>query len=109
MVDAAEIKERLLAKQAQLSGRIGATQATERHEVAEGLDDDAQLWEVSEIRDGLDDEAATELNQVNQALGRLEAGDYGICQSCGDPIGEARLVALPYATSCIDCAEEAEG
>ena len=108
MTDYSEIKTQLLAKQKELSDRIKATQATEGHEVEEGLDSNAQLWEVSEVRDGLDDEAATELNQVNDALARLDAGEYGFCKSCGNEIGAMRLEALPYATLCIDCAEGAE-
>ena len=108
MTDYAAIKIKLLDKQQELSDRIKATQATEGHEVEEGLDSNAQLWEVSEVRDGLDDEAATELNQVNDALARLDAGEYGFCKSCGNEIGKMRLEALPYATLCIDCAEGAE-
>ena len=108
MTDHSGVKAKLLAKQQELSGRIKATQATEGHEVEEGLDSNAQLWEVSEIRDGLDDEAAQELNQVNDALARLDAGEYGNCKSCGNPIGEARLEAMPFATLCIDCAEDSE-
>ena len=108
MTDHSAIRTKLLAKQQKLSGRLKTTQATEGHEVEEGLDSNAQLWEVSEVRDGLDDEAATELNQVNEALARLDAGEYGFCKSCGNEIGEMRLEALPYATLCIDCAEGAE-
>ena len=108
MTDYSAIKTKLLAKQQELSDRIKATQATEGHEGEEGLDSNAQLWEVSEIRDGLDDEAAQELNQVNDALARLDAGEYGNCTSCGNPIGEARLEAMPFATLCIDCAEDSE-
>jgi len=104
-MDYSAIKTKLLAKQQELSNRLKATQATEGHEVEEGLDSNAQLWEVSEVRDGLDDEAATELNQVNEALARLDAGEYGNCKSCGNPIGAARLEAVPFATLCIDCAE----
>ena len=108
MTDYSEIEGKLLAKQKELSDRLETTQATEGHEVEEGLDSNAQLWEVSEVRDGLDDEAAQELNQVNDALARLEAGEHGYCKSCGNQIGSARLDALPYATLCIDCAEESE-
>jgi len=108
MTDYSSIKTKLLDKQQELSNRLKATQATEGHEVEEGLDSNAQLWEVSEVREGLDDEAATELNQVNEALARLDAGEYGFCKSCGNEIGAMRLEALPYATLCIDCAEEAE-
>jgi DnaK suppressor protein len=42
-------------------------------------------------------------------LARLDAGEYGECKSCGEPIAEARLKALPYVTLCIQCAEDAEG
>ena len=108
MTDYSAIKTKLLDQPQELSKRLKTTQATEGHEVEEGLDSNAQLWEVSEVRDGLDDEAATELNQVNEALARLDAGEYGFCKSCGNEIGVMRLEALPYATLCIDCAEGAE-
>lgn len=108
MIDENELRKSLLAKREQLVHRIGGTQATERSEAAEGQNDNAQLWEVSDIRDDLDSQAATELDQVNQALARLDAGEYGECTSCGEPIAEARIKALPYATLCIQCAEEAE-
>jgi RNA polymerase-binding transcription factor DksA len=108
MIDEDEVRKSLLAKRAELAQRVGRTQATERQEVAEGQNDNAQLWEVSDVRDDLDTQAATELEQVNQALARLDAGEYGLCMDCEEPIAEARLKALPYATLCIQCAEEAE-
>ena len=109
MIDENELRKSLLAKREQLVHRIGGTQATERREVAEGQNDNAQLWEVSDVRDDLDSQAATELDQVSQALARLDAGEYGLCTDCEESIAEARLKALPYATLCIQCAEEAEG
>ncbi len=45
------------------------------------------------------------LEQVKMALERIESGDYGICESCGGPIADARLRALPWAKVCIRCAE----
>ncbi len=107
-MDYTEVKEKLVAKRKELEAQLEGTQATERHEVKEGLNDGAQLWEASEVRDGLDDASAGDLNQINQALARIDAGDYGFCASCGNQIGEARLEALPYATLCIDCAEGEE-
>jgi len=108
MIDENEVRNRLVAKQTELKRRIAGTQATERREVAGGENDDAQLWSISDVRDDLDSQASTELEQVNQALKRLDAGEYGTCVECDEPIGEARLRALPYATLCIQCAEEAE-
>jgi DnaK suppressor protein len=45
-----------------------------------------------------------ELKQIDEALEKIEAGTYGICERCHKPIAPARLEALPYATLCIDCA-----
>jgi DnaK suppressor protein len=51
---------------------------------------------------------AQTLNNISSALSRLEAGDYGICRECDEEIPEARLRALPFATRCRTCQEEAE-
>ena len=48
------------------------------------------------------------LNKVNDALKRLDQGDYGYCFECGDEIGEKRLRALPFAVRCKDCEERKE-
>lgn len=48
------------------------------------------------------------LNKVNDALRRLEQGDYGYCFECGDEIGEKRLRALPFAVRCKNCEERKE-
>jgi DnaK suppressor protein len=43
------------------------------------------------------------LRDVNSALARLKAGNYGICKYCNKQIDEKRLVARPSSSSCIDC------
>src|SRR6188472_3935784 len=48
------------------------------------------------------------LNKVNDALIRLEQGDYGYCFECGEEIAEKRLRALPFAVRCKDCEEARE-
>src|SRR6266498_1186547 len=48
------------------------------------------------------------LNKVNDALSRLEQGDYGYCFECGEEIAEKRLRALPFAVRCKDCEEAKE-
>ena len=42
---------------------------------------------------------------VNEALDRLEQGEFGDCLNCEEPIGRKRLEALPWARLCIDCQE----
>jgi RNA polymerase-binding protein DksA len=65
----------------------GATIAFERQQVAALLE-----------------QAQRRLADVDAALARREAGNYGICESCGRPIGAERLAARPAARTCIDCA-----
>lgn len=48
------------------------------------------------------------LNKINDALSRLEQGNYGNCFECGDEIAEKRLRALPFAVRCKDCEEARE-
>ncbi len=48
------------------------------------------------------------LTKVNDALARLERGDYGYCFECGEEIAEKRLRALPFAVRCKDCEEARE-
>jgi RNA polymerase-binding transcription factor len=48
------------------------------------------------------------LNKINDALIRLENGDYGNCFECGEEIAEKRLRALPFAVRCKDCEEARE-
>ncbi len=48
------------------------------------------------------------LRQVEAALACHERGEYGACQTCGEPIGHARLAARPETPRCIDCQGELE-
>lgn len=50
------------------------------------------------------DQARRRLADVEAALERRDAGDYGICENCGRPIAPERLAARPAARTCIDCA-----
>jgi RNA polymerase-binding protein DksA len=49
-------------------------------------------------------QARGHLAQIDAATARLAEGSYGRCESCGQPIGTARLAARPVTTMCIDCA-----
>jgi DnaK suppressor protein len=46
--------------------------------------------------------------KVKEALDRVDNGTFGICESCGRPISEKRLMARPVTTQCIDCKTEEE-
>ncbi|MDF1561569.1 MAG: RNA polymerase-binding protein DksA [Deltaproteobacteria bacterium] len=48
------------------------------------------------------------ISKIEDALRRIDDGEFGICDECGEQISEARLRARPVTTLCISCKEEAE-
>ena len=60
--------------------------------------------ENDEVPEKVGTMAVEEIQQIKVALSKIEAGIYGICQTCGKDIAPKRLEALPYAITCIDCA-----
>ncbi|MDP2315158.1 MAG: TraR/DksA family transcriptional regulator [Pseudomonadota bacterium] len=57
------------------------------------------------LLDGLDTEARAELAAIRTALERVEDGTYGTCAGCGAPVGDTRLHFLPFAITCLRCAQ----
>ena len=54
-------------------------------------------------------ENARELLELSErALARMDDGTFGVCESCGQPIGKARLQAFPRATLCVTCKQREE-
>lgn len=49
-----------------------------------------------------------ELEQIDAALARIDAGEYGVCRDCEQEIDPRRLAALPYALLCTECADRRE-
>ena len=96
-------RELLLEKRASVLAGLGAKidGGARRENLAE--DDQAQISHdefVSSRMNGLD---YRQLKLVEEALDRLDAGDYGVCLSCDEPIAEKRLRALPWARYCVVC------
>ena len=56
--------------------------------------------EVEDLRQSI----ASLQSDIDNALAKIDAGTYGICERCGRPIGEDRLEAMPAARLCIECA-----
>ncbi|MFO7819847.1 MAG: TraR/DksA C4-type zinc finger protein [Halanaerobacter sp.] len=57
---------------------------------------------------GLKDNDLAMLEMIDDALKKIEAGDYGFCDSCQQEIDPQRLEAVPYSTFCYQCKEEVE-
>jgi len=60
--------------------------------------------EGDEVLESLERSSVQEIEQIHAALRRIEEGTYGECVRCGEDIQEKRLEAVPYATTCINCA-----
>jgi DnaK suppressor protein len=61
-----------------------------------------------EISSQLVEVESRELTQIEEALARFKDKVYGDCEICDKPIPLARLQAVPYATTCIECARKQE-
>lgn len=55
----------------------------------------------------IENEQAT-LEQVQAALGRIDAGTFGLCEECDEPIAKERLKFIPFTRHCIQCARKLE-
>ncbi|OUS29514.1 hypothetical protein A9Q98_06235 [Thalassotalea sp. 42_200_T64] len=61
--------------------------------------------ENDEVLNALESEAKIEIQQLSNAITRIDNGSYGQCSSCGEDIAIARLKVQPAATKCIECAD----
>ncbi|MCW8894486.1 MAG: RNA polymerase-binding protein DksA [Sulfurimonas sp.] len=70
--------------------------------------DHASVDNSSMVESAIVQQQEQELREINVTLGKISAGDYGICEMCEDPIGFQRLKVKPHAIYCIDCREIVE-
>lgn len=105
-----EIRRKLLAQKQELLTRAAKVRADITRSSGP-LDKDFAEQVVQMENDavlaGIGEATKQELAQINRALAQLDQGSYGQCSSCGQPIGERRMQALPYSDLCIACAEAA--
>jgi RNA polymerase-binding transcription factor DksA len=72
----------------------------------EGFADSGQVTAERGEVDALAGKLLETLREIDDALAKFDAGTYGHCESCGQPIAEARLEAMPAARYCITCASK---
>ncbi len=76
--------------------------------IAQDLVDKAETSYTKEFLLSLSDTEREQLILIDEALKRIERGEFGVCQQCQKEIGKKRLEALPWTPYCIDCQEKAE-
>ena len=97
------MKVRLRERATQLRGEIQRT--LERSEQARDAEDDSFSNLVVDLNLAEIDRDADELRRIDTALARINEGSYGVCESCGQDIPQARLQAEPTALRCVQCQE----
>ena len=118
--DREEFKKLLLHRREQLSDEVEKlSDETLRHNRQEAAGDLSSMpihmadiasdnFEKELNMDFIQMESA-ELRDIDEALVRVEEGDFGICEACTKPIPKTRLRAVPHARLCIACKREEEG
>jgi DnaK suppressor protein len=101
--DRAHTEDRLARLREDFSGVVDATRDanTDDEHDPEGH---TIAYERSQT-DALVRQAVQHLAEIDAAVKRLEAGSYGLCEICGEPIAPGRLEARPTARTCIACAQ----
>lgn len=95
-----EIQSKLRSLRETLPAALSDVKDEEEQSVADFVQDvDFALMEMK---------SAT-LAKIDEALVRLQHGNYGVCEECGEPLSEARLRAIPFAILCRECQEDVEG
>ncbi len=99
-----ELRAKISKAESEIAERMGDA-------VADAGDDQADAGAKTFQREhelALTHNARELLAQNERALARIESGTYGVCESCGEPIGKARLQAFPRATLCVACKQREE-
>ncbi len=95
----------------QLEARLAALLAEAKEIDAELSEPHGRDWEEratesegDEVLEGLGNAAMAEARRIQAALTHIDEGSYGTCTSCGEPVGDKRLEAVPDAALCINYA-----
>ncbi|HEX2318875.1 MAG TPA: TraR/DksA family transcriptional regulator [Streptosporangiaceae bacterium] len=102
--EADEFRDEIKRAESDIADRLGDS-------VSDAGDDQADVGAKTYEREhelSLTYNARDLLVQTERALARIESGTYGVCESCGEAIGKARLQAFPRATLCVSCKQREE-
>lgn len=102
------VVEKLTSKKEELEDRLNRVEDSLRKTHAKDWSEQAQERENEEVVEKLEESVRIELNQIYEALSRVEKNEYGICEVCDGVIRAERLEALPYTNRCFNCASELE-
>jgi len=105
-----EFETKLLARRNELLALRSSMRSTwQRLSERESEPEESAAKEnISRDLERFDQRGSQELMRIDDALARIEKGEYGLCAVCGEPISTKRLQVLPWARECLECAEQRE-
>jgi DnaK suppressor protein len=98
------VKQQLVERMAALKARASSLKSDASQSHSGDSAEQAQERENDEVLDAIGSETSHSIRLIQAALQRIENGTYATCEACGEPIGEARLKAVPETTRCLGCA-----
>jgi len=103
MVNVEAFRKRLVARREELVERMNKIDDLLEEPASPDVEERATEREFDDVYEEQGNVDKEEVAAIDAALKRMENGIFGICISCGEPIAEARLEAVPYATKCQNC------
>jgi DnaK suppressor protein len=101
----ASLRDHLVAERDRVHDQLREL-GIDRNSFDEGFADSGQVTAERGEVEALAGTLRETLTDIDAALAKFDQGTYGVCESCGGPIGEARLEAMPAARLCIACASK---
>jgi DnaK suppressor protein len=99
-------RDRLLGRREGLVGQVMEAEQYSRERDSEATQDPADMAANAYTKELLFSMSANDrrfLELIDEALVRIEAGEYGECVHCGEPVQDKRLEAVPWARHCLRC------
>ena len=99
-----KLEEIRFAIAGEVQGKYKSSKDHLTEQVSNIADDAVQSYD-RQLMMGLGEKEFEKLRLVEEALGKLDEGQYGICLKCKELISEERLTVIPFASYCVDCLE----
>ena len=99
-------RDRLLERRESLFSQVTEAEMSSRERDLEATQDPADMAANAYTKELLISMSANDrklLTLIDEALERVEGGEYGECVNCGEPVAEKRLDAVPWARYCLKC------
>ncbi|MCK4866031.1 MAG: TraR/DksA family transcriptional regulator [Gammaproteobacteria bacterium] len=107
MADLEHFKQKLMALKDDLTQRVSAIDKDIKHEgMSSNWTEQATERENDEVLESLGNASEQELVMIDNALKRIDSGEYFSCSACGEDIPSARLELLPFSAHCVNCADK---